>query len=73
MAFSTNASCALGAPIAKLSGPPGDTDVTVYAWDARERLVKATNYAAYGGSAAQVVDYLYDVENRWIGENIDSN
>ena len=51
----------------------GDTDVTVYTWDARERLAKVTDYATFGGSPTEVVDYLYDVENRWIGENIDSN
>jgi len=51
----------------------GDTDVTQYTWDNRNRLVKVTDYEKYGGYAAQIVDYLYDVENRWIGENIDSN
>ena len=30
-------------------------------------------YGPSGDSPTQVVDYLYDVENRWIGENIDSN
>ena len=51
----------------------GDTDVTQYAWDFRNRLVEVTHRAAAGGAATQVVDYLYDVEDRWIGENIDSN
>ena len=55
----------------------GDTDITQYKWDARERLVEVRDYATYvalsGNSPTQVVDYLYDVENRWIGESIDSN
>ena len=51
----------------------GDTDIAVYIWDARERLVEVTDYAVFGGIATQIVDYLYDAENRWIGENIDSN
>ena len=51
----------------------GDTDVTEYTWDARERLTKVTDYAVEGGPATEVVDYLYDVENHWIGETIDSN
>jgi len=49
----------------------GDTDVTEYAWDARDRLVEVTSRATAGGQPTQVVDYLYDAENRWIGENID--
>ena len=51
----------------------GDTGVTLYTWDNRDRLVEVKDYATAGGSATEVVDYLYDVENRWIGENIDSN
>jgi RHS repeat-associated protein len=55
----------------------GDTNVTTYAWDARERLTEVRDYATFASfssnSPTQVVDYLYDVENRWIGENIDSN
>ena len=51
----------------------GDTQLTEYTWDARNRLVEVAERAAVGGAATQVVDYLYDVEDRWIGENIDSN
>jgi len=51
----------------------GDTQVTAYAWDARNRLVRAADYAAQGGAATQIVSYLYDVENRWIGEDLDSD
>ncbi len=48
----------------------GDTDITEYTWDNRDRLVEVKDYATAGGSPTEVVDYLYDVENRWIGENI---
>ena len=51
----------------------GDTEVTEYMWDARDRLAQVTDYAIYGGSPTQIVNYLYDAENRWIGEAIDSN
>jgi len=55
----------------------GDTDITQYTWDSRHRLAKVTDYEAFADIAAespeQVVTYLYDVENRWIGETIDSN
>ena len=48
----------------------GDTDVTEFTWDNRDRLTEVKTYATDGGDPTQVVDYLYDVENRWIGENI---
>jgi RHS repeat-associated protein len=48
----------------------GDTDVTEFTWDNRDRLTEVKTYATEGGSPTEVVDYLYDVENRWIGENI---
>ena len=51
----------------------GDTDITQYTWDARERLVEVIDRATYGGDPTQIVDYQYDVENRWVGEAIDSN
>ena len=51
----------------------GDTDITQYTWDNRNRLVEVTNYATFGGTPTQVVDEVYDVENRWIGEKVDSN
>ena len=51
----------------------GDTDVTEYTWDNRNRLVKVTDYATFGGDAVQIVGYSYDVQNRWIGEQLDSN
>jgi hypothetical protein len=48
----------------------GDTDVTAFTWDNRDRLTAVKTYAIEGGDPTEVVDYLYDVENRWIGENI---
>ena len=51
----------------------GDTDITQYTWDNRNRLVEVTNYATFGGTPTQVVDEVYDVENRWIGEKVESN
>jgi RHS repeat-associated protein len=50
----------------------GDTAVTQYTWDARNRLVGVTNYATEGGPATQTVTYSYDAENRWVGENIET-
>ena len=48
--------------------------VTAYGWDAQNRLAEVeqfANGAAYAsGTPTQVVDYLYDAEGRWIGENI---
>ena len=49
----------------------GDTDITEYTWDYRNRLVSVTNRATYGGSATQVVDYIYDVHNRLVGKILD--
>ena len=51
----------------------GDTDVTEYAWDARNRLVEVTDRATHDGDPTQVVDYLYDLENRWIGRLVDAD
>jgi RHS repeat-associated protein len=48
----------------------GDTDVTQFSWDNRDRLTEVKTCATEGGDPTEVVDYLYDVENRWIGENI---
>ena len=51
----------------------GDTSITEYGWDNRNRLVEITDLAVFGGSPTQVVDYLFDVENRWIGSLVDGN
>jgi RHS repeat-associated protein len=40
--------------------------------DARNRLIQVTDRASVGGAPTQIIAYLYDVENRWIGENIES-
>jgi YD repeat-containing protein len=50
---------------------PGDTDVTEYAWDHRNRLVQVTNRTSYASPSAQVVDHAYDVFNRPIGRTVD--
>jgi RHS repeat-associated protein len=44
--------------------------VTQYTWDADSRLIQVTQTATYGGTATQIVDYLYDAEGRWIGETV---
>jgi YD repeat-containing protein len=51
----------------------GDTDITQYTWDNRNRLVQVTDRATFGGDAVQIVTYLYDLENRWIGKTVDSD
>jgi RHS repeat-associated protein len=48
----------------------GDTSVTIYGWDNRNRLVSVTSYAAYGDAPTQTVTYSYDAQNRWIGETV---
>jgi RHS repeat-associated protein len=50
----------------------GDTSVTIYGWDNRNRLVSVTSYAAYGDAPTQTVTYSYDAQNRWIGETVTS-
>jgi RHS repeat-associated protein len=42
---------------------------TLYAWDARNRLVGVTDETSTG-QITQTVTYAYDVENRWIGETV---
>jgi RHS repeat-associated protein len=36
-------------------------------------LIQVTDRASVGGAPTQIIMYLYDVENRWIGEDIDGN
>ena len=43
--------------------------VTDYTWDARNRLVGVTDETSTG-QVTQTVTYVYDVENRWIGETV---
>ena len=49
----------------------GDTDITEYQWDHRNRLTSVTNRASYGGATTQVVDYIYDTRNRLVGKILD--
>ncbi len=44
----------------------GDTDVTDYTWDYRNRLLSATDYATYGSSSTQAVIYIYDPFNQLV-------
>ena len=54
----------------------GDTDITIYTWDNRDRLTSVTTYDNYADYSAatpvptQTVTYIYDAFNRWIGETI---
>jgi RHS repeat-associated protein len=57
----------------------GDTDITVYTWDNRNRLTKVTHFATFANYSNttsvpdQVVDYIYDVFNRRIASIYDTN
>ena len=55
----------------------GDTSITIYVWDYRNRLSDLRSYSTYtayaGQTPSQVVDYLYDAFNRLVGEDTDSN
>ena len=48
----------------------GDTDITVYTWDNRNRLTSVTHYAAYGAAPSQTVTYIYDAFNQLVGETV---
>ena len=52
----------------------GDTDITVYTWDNRDRLTSATNYATYaefeGSSPEQTVAYVYDAFDCLVAETV---
>ncbi len=51
----------------------GDSDVTAYVWDNRDRLTEVVSYVTYGGAASQDVKYFYDVKNRLIREELDAD
>jgi len=51
----------------------GDTAITEYEWDHRNRLTSVTDRATHGGGATQVVDHAYDAWNRWIGREVDTD
>jgi RHS repeat-associated protein len=44
--------------------------VTDYVWDNRDRLVEVIDRASAGGAITQDVHYMYDAENRLIGETV---
>jgi YD repeat-containing protein len=47
--------------------------VTEYTWDYRDRLTKVTERASAEGAATKVVEYSYDVLNRRVTKDVDSN
>ena len=49
----------------------GDTDVTEYEWDHRNRLTRVISRATEGGAATQEVQYTYDYLNRWVAHTVD--
>jgi RHS repeat-associated protein len=51
----------------------GDTGITEYQWDHRNRLTKVTDRATYTGSLTQTVDYTYDAFDRLIGRSFDAD
>ena len=52
----------------------GDTSITTYTWDNRNRVVAVDSYATFAeynaNTPTQTVLDTYDVENRWIGETV---
>jgi RHS repeat-associated protein len=51
----------------------GDTDITEYDWDHRNRLTKVTERDSYNGAATQTVEYEYDYQNQLIGRTLDAD
>jgi len=51
----------------------GDTDITQYTWDHRNRLVKVEHRASYAAAVDKVVEYAYDYENRWVRKRLDAD
>lgn len=51
----------------------GDSDVSLYSWDHRNRLTKVEHRALYQSANDQVVSYLYDAFDRKIGRDLDSD
>ncbi len=51
----------------------GDTSITEYTWDHRNRLTSVTDRDTYGGDAAPVVNYVYDMYNRLIHKELDGD
>ncbi len=55
----------------------GDTDITLYQWDYRNRLTSETSYANYanyqGGASSQAVSYAYDCFGALIRRGLDDD
>jgi len=51
----------------------GDTDITEYTWDHRNRLVKVEHRPGYAAAVDKVVEYAYDYENRWVRKRLDAD
>ncbi len=55
----------------------GDTDVTTYSWDYRNRLTEVEHFSTYANYDAdtsdQIVEYDYDAFNRLIGRTLDAD
>ena len=53
----------------------GDTDITEYGWDYRNRLTSVEHFNTYSnynaGTSNQIVTYAYDYKNRLIGRTLD--
>ena len=49
----------------------GDTNVTEYEWDHRNRLTRVISRDTEGGAATQEVQYTYDYLNRWVAHTVD--
>ena len=60
--------------VTEASPQAGDTSITTYSWDNRNRLVEIDSFGTYAqyaaGTPTQVVKETYDVANRWIGETV---
>jgi len=55
----------------------GDTAITAYAWDHRNRLVEVRDFADHAaytaGTPSQIVQYAYDFGNRWVRKVLDAD
>ena len=49
----------------------GDTEITEYTWDHRNRLTHVVDSAVYGQATTQEVEYSYDYLNRLVARTID--
>jgi RHS repeat-associated protein len=49
----------------------GDTEITEYEWDHRNRLTKLTERATYNAAVDKVMEYAYDVFDRRISKTAD--